>query len=154
MRGLFWGIIVLCLLAACYTDCRTCSVYNVTWWISGTAAVILLVMGRNSFGVKEATELGIFVFLQLFVFSGMYGKADSYAFSVCAIAGTSAGMGLKEYLMHMLAAFCLLALIQGMCRNIDKHGNLKHPVPFLPYITLAFFALLWYHYTCSLCILN
>ena len=148
MREVLWGIIVLCLLFACITDCRTCTVYNFTWWISGTAAGILLMTGSKDFTLGEAAELGAFVLLQLLFFSRMYGKADSYAFSVCATAEAAFGLGLKGYLIHMLAAFCLLALIQGMCRNIDKHGNLKHPVPFLPYITLAFFALLWYHYTC------
>lgn len=148
MREVLWGVIALCLLFACVTDCRTCRVYNFTWWISGTAAILLLMSGKNCLSMEDVVGLGLFVFLQMRFFSEMYGKADCYAFCVCALAEAAAGMGLWEYLVHMLGAFCLLAVVQAFCRNIDKRGNLKRPVPFLPYITLAFWALLWYHYTC------
>ena len=60
MREVLWGIIVLCLLFACITDCRTCTVYNFTWWISGTAAGILLMTGSKDFTLGEAAELGAF----------------------------------------------------------------------------------------------
>lgn len=148
MRLFLWSVIAVCLLFACITDCRTCQVYNFTWWIAGTAAGVLLMSGSIPLNVERMAELVGFVFLQCAVFSKMYGKADCYAFSVCALAETAAGMGATGYLAHMLGAFCLLAVVQGIRRNVDRRGNLKRPVPFLPYITLAFWALLWYHYTC------
>ncbi len=148
MRELFWITIMACLLFACVTDCKTCQVYNVTWWISGGAAVLLLVGRESRLTIGVISELFVFIVLQLIFFSKMYGRADCYAFSVCAIAEASEGMGLGEYLLHMLWAFLLLAFVQGICHNIDKTGNLRKPVPFLPYITLAFCALLWYYYTC------
>lgn len=148
MRLVLWSVIAVCLLFACIMDCRTCQVYNFTWWISGTAALLLLVTGENRMDMECVAGLGLFVILQLKLFSEMYGRADCYAFCVCALAEAAAGLGIAEFLIHMLAAFCLLAVIQGIRGNIDRRGNLKQPVPFLPYITLAFWTLLWYHYSC------
>ena len=148
MRLALWAVIALCLLFACITDCITCQVYNFTWWISGAAAALLLGTRKNGISLVCLGELGFFILLQLRLFSRLYGRADCYAFSVCAIAEAAAGLELAGFLVHMLGAFCLLALVQGMRRNIGKRGNLKRPVPFLPYITLAFWALLWYHYSC------
>lgn len=112
------------------------------------AALLLLITGENRMDMECVAGLGLFVLLQLKLFSKMYGRADCYAFCVCALAEAAAGLGIVEFLIHMLAAFCLLAVIQGIHRNIDRRGNLKQPVPFLPYITLAFWTLLWYHYSC------
>lgn len=110
--------------------------------------MLLCLTGEEKFAAENAAELGIFVLLQLKFFSRMYGRADCYAFCVCAAAEAAAGLGMAGFLGHMLGAFCLLAVVQGARRNIDAGGNLKRPVPFLPYITLAFWAMLWYHYTC------
>lgn len=148
MTPTLWAVIAACLLFACVTDCKTCQVYNFTWWISGTAAVLLLAACENGVSLECAGGLGLFIILQLKFFSKLYGRADCYAFCVCATAEAAAGLRLAGFLAHMLGAFCLLAAVQGIRGNIDKRGNLKRPVPFLPYITLAFWALLWYHYSC------
>lgn len=139
-----WGVIALCLLFACITDCRSCQVYNVTWWVAGAAAVILLLQEKSRLEINFLLELGFFVLLQLLLFPKMYGRADCYAFSVCAVAEAAAGLSLTGYLLHMLLSFILLAFVQALCHNIDRRGKLRRPVPFLPYITLAFWALLWY----------
>lgn len=144
MSGALWGVIALCLLSACITDCRSCQVYNVTWWVSGAAAVALLLGERGRPEIGLFLELGFFVLLQLLLFPKMYGRADCYAFSVCAVAEAAAGLSLRGYLLHMLLSFMLLAFVQALRHNIDRRGNLRQPVPFLPYITLAFWALLWY----------
>lgn len=107
--------------------------------------MLLLAGNRNNISVMNIVQLLFYIALQLLFFSRMYGKADCYAFSVCAVAETALGMQLMEYLFHMLTAFILLAIVQGVKHNIADNGNLKHPVPFLPYITLAFWTLLWYH---------
>ena len=145
MRVIFWVILALCLLFACVTDCRTCQVYNFTWWISGTAAGLLWLMGRQWTDREGITGLLIFILLQLLLFSKMYGRADCYGFCVCAVAEAAVGMRLVGFLTHMALAFGILALVQGARHNINNRGNLRRPVPFLPYITLAFWALLWYH---------
>ncbi|MGN0401883.1 MAG: hypothetical protein ACI4HQ_06430 [Acetatifactor sp.] len=148
MSGVCWGIIGGCFTFACVMDYRTRTVYNFVWWISGAAALVLLFQRRPGPDPEQWIELAVFLGLQLFLFSTMYGRADCYAFCVCGIAEAAAGMGLKGYLIHMLLSFFLLALVQGMRRNIAETGNLKYPVPFLPYITLAFWTLLWYHNIC------
>lgn len=147
MREILWLILTGCLVFACVTDCRSCEVYNFTWWIGGAAAGLLLLTGGREFGLSDIAELVFFIVLQLFGFSKMYGRADCYAFSVCAVAGAAVGMTLMGYLLQMLLAFAFLAVLQGACGNIGRDGNLIKPVPFLPYITLAFWTLLWYHGT-------
>lgn len=140
-----WAVIAVCLLAACIMDCRTCLVCNVVWWISGSAALLLLMMNRQRIQPENLLWLGIFAALQGGLFSRMYGRADCYGFCVCAAAEASAGIGPTGFLAHMLLAVGLLAVVQAFRRNIGRDGNLKRPVPFLPYITLAFWALLWYY---------
>lgn len=137
MKWILWLMIVICLLAACVTDCRTREVYNVIWWISGAAAAVLLGWnGKAAYGLLP--ELFLFCVIQLTVFSKMYGKADCYAFCVCAAAEASEGMGFFEFLAHMTLAFGILTVVQLLRRNVDGRGNLRCPVPFLPYIALSF----------------
>lgn len=147
MSLLFWGIIAVCLLFACITDCRSREVYNVTWWAAGAAAGVLLLGEKDRLALGFLMELGFFILLQLTLFTKMYGRADCYAFSVCAVAEAAAGLSLTGYFLHMLLAFILLAFVQALRHNIGRGGNLLQPVPFLPYITLAFWALLWYSVT-------
>ncbi|MCM1026199.1 MAG: hypothetical protein NC432_07170 [Roseburia sp.] len=148
MKTALWAVIFLCLLAACIMDCKTCMVYNVVWWISGAAALILLVLNGRQIPPETVFWLGAFAALQEILFSRMYGKADCHGFCVCAAAEASLGIGPAGFLGHMLLAFGLLAVVQAFRRNIGRDGNLKRPVPFLPYITLAFWVLLWYYNSC------
>lgn len=145
MTELLWFVLAASLLFACATDCKSCEVYNFTWWIGGAAALLLLAGNRDNISAMNLIQLLFFIALQLLFFSKMYGRADCYAFSVCAVAETAVGMLLAEYLFHMLIAFAFLAIVQGVRCNIARNGNLKRPVPFLPYIMLAFWTLLWYH---------
>jgi len=128
-----------CLLFACVTDCASRLVYNFVWWIGAAAAGISL-WGRLWQGLTGwvLADLGLFFLLQLLVFQHMYGKADCYAFCVCAIAEASLGMGLPGYLLHMLFSVIFLFPVQLFRRNIKSTGNLKTPVAFLPYITVSF----------------
>lgn len=137
MSGILWLVIAASLLVACYTDCRTCEVYNVIWWVSGTAAALSMIL-NGKVTIAMVLELGVFCLIQLLLFSRMYGKADCYAFCVCAMAETACGMGFPEYLFHMVFAFGILAMVQLARQNVNSKGNLKHPVPFLPYITMGF----------------
>ena len=129
-----------CLLLACITDIAICQVYNFVWWISGIAAVALLA-GRG-FGNSTVWEVLLFCVIQMTLFARMYGKADCYAFCVCAAAEAGLGFGLVGLLMHMLVSFLLLAAVQALRGNIGSGGRLKRPVPFLPYITTAFYLML------------
>lgn len=134
------SLLMGCLLLACITDIAICQVYNFVWWISGAAAILLLTGRRLE--VSAVWDVLLFGVIQMTLFARMYGKADCYAFCVCAIAEAGLGFGLAGFLLHMLASFLLLAAVQAVRRNIGSGGHLKSPVPFLPYITTAFYLML------------
>lgn len=138
------AVVFGCLLFACATDMAFCQVYNMTWWVGVPAGALLFWSRclREPQNAKGAAELAVFFALQLLWFARMYGRADCYAFCVCALAQAGLGMGLLAYLSHMAAAFLMLALIQGRKGNLGRGGNLKRPVPFVPYITAAFYLML------------
>ena len=83
-------------------------------------------------------SLFVFILLQEMFFSRMYGRADCHGFAACAVVGASFGMGLKQFLLHMLIAFGILGVVQSIRKNVDRKGNLKEAVPFIPYISVAF----------------
>ncbi len=131
-----------CLLLACVTDLMICQVYNFTWWPALSAAAILLWQSLWTSKISEPKEILIslltFLILQFALFGRMYGRADGYAFCVCAIVEASRGMKAAGFLAHMLLSYTLLLLVQAVRENLNKRGNLKKPVPFLPYITISF----------------
>lgn len=142
-----------CLLFACMTDCKCCEAFAFTWWIAGSVAGILVLQSsveayRVVDEVKTSLErqlipLLLFSFMQEFFFERFYGKADCHAFVVCAVAECALGMGMREFLLHMLMAFGLLTVVQARQGNISSKGDLKKPVAFLPYITISFWVLLF-----------
>lgn len=139
MTAGLWGILWCSLLYGCATDLKSRKVYNFTWWFGGLAAGGLLWESLYT-GQRTASlwHLIVYMALQMGFFSHMYGRADCYAFCVCAIAEASLGRGFSDHLVLMLLALCLLFPVQLLRRNIAKDGNLKQPVAFLPYIVLAF----------------
>ena len=116
---------------------RTSEVYNFLWWIAGAASLILI-WERGMGNLELLLPWGVFCGIQLLLFSRMYGKADCYAFCVCALYGSGKGWGFYEALVHMFLAFSMLAVVQLVRRNVNTAGNLKYPVPFLPYITASY----------------
>lgn len=157
-ESLLLAVLAGALLFACVSDCKTCEVYRFTWWIGGMASGLLLFrkvvldlqvaegLEQAGFGrdiIMYLLQLSGYLLLQEFFFCKFYGRADCHAFFVCAMAECALGMGLREYLFHMLLAFGGLAVIQMIQGNIDRRGNLKQPVAFLPYITFAFWSLLF-----------
>lgn len=131
--GIKLSILAGCLLFACMTDVRMYEVYQFVWWIGGVLGILCLPGNGGTIG-----ELLIYCLLQELFFCRFYGRADCHAFVVCALMQFGRGMGLREYLTHMLFAFCGLAVIQFGRKNINGKGNLKKPVSFLPYITVSF----------------
>lgn len=134
------------LLFACLTDRRCCKVYDYVWWLVMVAGGLLLWF-QPGWWSGVWGQLICFLLLQRFLFDQFYGRADVYAFCACGLIESSFGMGFLEYILHMAGAFLLLAVIQAVKHNIGPDGNLKRPVPFLPYITVAFWiTLLWENY--------
>ena len=139
-----------CLLFACITDMTMCQVYNFTWWMSGMAVGGLLwQQWKESGTIGRMPELLLFCALQLLLCVRLYGRADGYAFCVCAGVQAGLGMGMEAYFMHMTVAFILLIMIQTLRKNIGSCGRLKRPVPFLPYVTAGFLVMLIFHKICG-----
>lgn len=139
--GLELGVISGCLCFACVTDLQICKVYHFAWWPAGLAGVALWIEGTREPGTGlwiSLLSLGLFTLAQQVLFQRLYGRADCHAFCICAMAEAALGMGMREYLIHGTLAFLILSLHQGIRKNIGKRGRLKVPVPFLPYITMAY----------------
>lgn len=130
-----------CLLFACITDCKTYEVYQFTWWMAGVAAIMMSLRifgGNGSNPWLVLGNLAFFCLLQEGFFCRFYGRADCHGFVVCAVASAGMGLGLREWLHHMLLAFLGVTVIQLLRGNVNRHGNLKRPIAFLPYISGAF----------------
>lgn len=143
-----------CLVLASVTDVAIRQVYNFVWWIGGAASAVLLwkrlwSMGDIRMSGNILFGLLFFWMIQLGVFGRLYGKADCYAFCVCALAEAGLGMELLQVMVHMAFAFGLLVSVQLVRKNITLRGNLKKPVPFLPYITAAFYLVLLFEKICE-----
>lgn len=140
-------MILGCLLFASITDWYIGKAYHFIWWIGIAAAFLCFCLKIGQSGsyhtAAAAISLLIFAGLQQVVFAGLYGRADCHAFCVCAFAESSFGMGMTAFWVHMVLAFGLLIIVQGIRGNIGKSGCLKEPVPFLPYITVSFLLMLW-----------
>lgn len=137
------GFIILCFLAAALMDYCTCQVYRLFWWIALCGDALLWISRAETIGYSGLPELIIFCLLQQFFFSKMYGRADCHGFCIAAITLFCLGGELWDYLMLMLYAFLLLFVVQAFRRNINKQGNLKQPVAFIPYLTTVFLLYLW-----------
>ena len=129
------GILAAYLLVSSITDWQTCEVYDFLHIIGAVAAVIVFFLQPPT---KDALiSLAVYWFLQQFLFSRMYGAADAMAFFVCALFESVYGHGLLTYLFHMGTAFLVLGVVQAVKHNVNRRGNLKKPVPFLPYIAVT-----------------
>ncbi len=144
IASLFLSVLAGSLLFACVTDMRCHEVFRFTWWIGGGSGMFFLtaeVLRR-----KELPEgllfLPLYLLLQEKLFSKTYGRADSHAFSVCAIMQCALEMNTAWYFLHMVLAFCGLIIVQALRKNIGRWGKLKEPVAFLPYITASFWGVL------------
>ena len=153
---LLLSVLAGCLLFACMTDCKTCMVFQFTWWMAGIVGGVLLFRSFTKDCIvlwsgelqreQRLLSLLLYILLQEVIFCRAYGRADCHAVGICAIVENAFGMNLLGYLIHMLLAFGGLAITQAFRHNINRKGNLKQPVAFLPYITISFWVLLYAAY--------
>ena len=130
------GLLAGGLLAAAYMDAKSSYVYNyVWWWCLPWACLIALSEGWD---IRTWIAAAGFAALQQLVFGHMYGRADCYAFSVCALAECTGDTGILWPLCHMLLAVILLTVVQLFHGNVTLDGRLRVPQPFIPYITVSF----------------
>ena len=139
---------VACLFAASICDIRTHTVPDLIWWVASLDILALLIV---RYGCGEAPsdsdamnaagrllEALFIIFIQERVMSRYYGRADSHAFSCCALYLAVCGSGLEAHILHMSFSLVSLTLIQLLRHNINRRGRLKTPSPFIPYISVAF----------------
>ena len=148
------------LLAAVCMDMESCYVYNYVWWwcLPWTGILLWFPMeGQNTgnrvwsiigrIGMRQLTAVLLFVILQQCLFARMYGRADSHAFSVCALTGCHWKGEMLWFLIHMLLAVTLLTIVQLLKRNVTRRGKLRTAKPFIPYIIITFWVeTLWMLY--------
>lgn len=140
-EALLLAVFAGCLLFACLTDIKECYVYQFVWWLAGAAGGILLLLHWRK---ASLISLLVYFLLQEFFFRRCYGRADCHAFAVSAVMLCALGGGMTAYWMHMLLAFACLGVVQMSSHNVTRKGQLKRAVPFLPYITLGFWVLLFF----------
>lgn len=156
-EGILLSLLAGGLLAAACMDAESCYVYNYVWWWCLLWTGILLwhpVGGQNvgnrawstmnRIGIRQMEAVLLFVILQQCLFSRMYGRADSHAFSVCALISCHWEGEMLWFLLHMLLAVTLLTVVQLLKENVTCRGKLRIPKPFVPYIIITFWVeVLW-----------
>lgn len=141
-QPMLWpGYLVLAVyLTVCsITDFQTCKVYDILQVPAAVAGAILCLLQEPLPG--GGSGLVLFALLQYLLFMRFYGEGDVMAFQICSLYLVGKGGDLQTLLLHMALAFTLLGAVQALRRNINQKGNLKVPVPFLPYIACS---LLWF----------
>lgn len=139
--ALWLGYLTLAVyLTVCaITDIQTCKVYDILQIPAAAAGAILCLSQVST--LAGGRGLVIFALLQYLLFMKFYGEGDVMAFLICSLYLVSRGGNLRTLLMHMALAFTLLGVVQMLRHNINGKGNLKVPVPFLPYIAGS---ILWF----------
>ena len=154
-EGFLLSLLAGGLLAAACMDARDCYVYNYVWWWCLLWIAVLAWLPMGGIGLENGNWPGgawaigriqpsqmaavlAFTALQQIVFARMYGRADSHAFCVCALASCLWRGGMLYFLVHMLLSVTLLAIVQLGKHNITLDGRLRIPKPFVPYIIITF----------------
>lgn len=135
----FWGS----LMAAAYSDRQIKQAYDFYFYIAGVSGIITMLVAEVS--IRDCIgDIVIFILLQWLLFRRMYGPADCFAFSVCALFFAAWRQDMLGLLYLMALTFIILTPVQLIKKNVNKKGNLKEPVALIPYITVA--SVLYYSY--------
>lgn len=116
-------------------DIKYQEVYDLFHFIN--LASMILFIGYTGFP-KNYISFLFFAALQLGIFQFMYGQADVFLFCECAAFLMLHNAEIEDYMWHMGIMLIFLAVVQGAKKNINKQGNLKHPVAMTPYIAASF----------------
>ncbi|MBQ8821307.1 MAG: hypothetical protein IJZ82_01560, partial [Lachnospiraceae bacterium] len=129
------GFIMLIYLVLCsITDYYTQQMYDLS-----QLGVCVVIAGSSLLQRVPAicgAELIAFAVLQVLIFRRMYGEGDVMCFLICALSVVEKGIYI--WVCHMGISFLLLGIVQGAGHNIASDGNLKLPVPFFPYMAVAY----------------
>ena len=130
--------VILCLALASAEDILTKKVADVIWWICAPVCLLILPVSMSCPGFWDFLECLFAIFIQEHIMCRFYGRADSHAFSCCAVFLIFLGSGLEGHIYHMFISLILLSVHQKLRHNIGNRGKLISPVPFIPYISIAF----------------
>lgn len=139
LDSLFWSSLAL----AAYSDYCTMRVWDFIHLPAAAAGVLqgIMCMFTPIFTLQMLLDLILFAGLQwVFIrvmFRGKYGEADGLAFFMCALHMAATGGTFLQYLVHMAAAYLLFGTVQILKGNVNRKGNLKTPMPLIPYIAAA-----------------
>ncbi len=139
MLWFVYSVLAVYLTICVLTDLRACIVYDFLQ-LPGAMAGALFCLSRP-LPAGSGAGLVLFALLQYLLFGRLYGIGDAMVFQVCSLYLAGRGGDLRTFLLHMALAFVLLGIVQSLRHNINKRGNLKTPVPFVPYIACS---LLWF----------
>lgn len=128
-------ILTVYLTVCAITDFQTCKVYDLLQIPAAVAGAVLCLLQAPL--PEGGRGLVLFALLQYLLFTRFYGEGDVMAFQICSLYLVGRGGDLQTLLLHMALAFILLGGVQAFKRNINPKGNLKAPVPFLPYIACS-----------------
>lgn len=128
-------ILAVYLTVCVITDRQTCKIYDFLQLPASVAGAILCLIRPLSSG--GGWGLVLFALLQYFLFGRLYGQGDVMAFQICSLYLVGEGGDFQTLLLHMALSFAMLGVVQLFRKNIDRKGNLKVPVPFLPYIACS-----------------
>ncbi len=130
--------VILCLALASAEDILTKKVADVIWWICAPVCLLILPVSMSCPGFWDLLECLFAIFIQEHIMCRFYGRADSHAFSCCALFLIFSGARLEGHILHMFISLILLSVHQKLRHNIGNRGKLISPVPFIPYISVAF----------------
>ena len=135
-----WMAIAIYLIVCTVMDIVLSQINDVLQYLGVLGGAVFLWNRENS--PLVGISLILFVMIQYFVFRKLYGKADTMAFSICAMYLAGLGGDTEHYLWHMIISFILMTVVQAFAGNINKRGKLCKPVPMFPYISAGFIFLI------------
>lgn len=139
LRWMGYLVLSVYLTVCAVTDRQICMVYD---FLQLPAVAAGAVMGLlRPLPPASGAVLILFALLQYLVFMRLYGKGDGMAFQICSLYIVSEGGSFETLLLHMAIAFAMLGIVQFFRGNINERGNLRSPVPFIPYIACT---ILWF----------
>lgn len=132
------GIFLGCLVFASISDIRTKEVSDMVWWVALADIIVYELLSQASLKPQPLFESLLIIFIQEKIMSRFYGRADSHAFSCCALFWALSGKCLEIHIIHMTMSLALLTAVQLARHNIGPVWKLKIPIAFIPYISTSF----------------
>ena len=130
-----------CFIFAVFSDLAMQRVYRFCWYGVYGGCGILGILKYISTNVSAGEVCGnylcdlfLFAFIQFVWFERFYGRADCHGFFAGACILALFDGSFWDYVMQMAYAFGILLVIQLFRKNVNRRGNLKRTVAFLPYV--------------------